>query len=855
MRDSRHTPRPRTPNPFTRARRLSVTAAAVQALLLGTAVSLAWPIAAARAQQPAIEAVHKSFNVPAGALEDALNTFARQAGITLSFDPALVQGKRAATLAGSYEVIDALRRLLAGHGVTSEAQFDATGKLITGYVLARARNEGSRSDAASETTLPAVRVKASAAPSQLGYRAESTDAVAPGLSQRETPAVVNVVTSDFLRDTGASRFTDVLNYVPGVTTADNVGSPADRLTIRGFPLAAAAVGVTGTYFNGMRQAVTSGQYRSLDNIERVEIVKGPAGVEASISDPGGFINFISKKPKREFAAEAKAGFGDYGYRTFGIDLTGPVFATTEVQYRLIAAHNELAAWRPGRKDRPQDLLAPSLNWDYATGSHVTLEYEQLKTNDPLDRGTVYLRGAGFKDDFAGTNWSYHQASDTLPTTSRRIDLDWTHQIAPGWRAKLRLQRMKQDQLTDAIRNNDTSAIYAPDGLGWSGATAIPIYISHDRVLLEARSAELSLQGDFQLAGVESTVNAGISKNRGRDAFVSHDGDYVYWDNGNSVELFAPNNHQTVNVTGTYLNGDFRRGSDLKSFYGQWVARWTPAWRTVFSARRDHYDGFAVSETLDGTPPGYHPTVSNRLTSWRLASSYDATEHVTLFAGYGNSFVPQAGADRGGAQIDPLRAQSIEAGVKTSLYDGKALWTNSLFQITQDHQTVCDPIDPVDCKYLLLYGKVRMRGVESELVGQVSPNLQLSGGLALMDPKILQNGDGYAGNQYPNVPRVQASGFASYRWGAFGMPQLSTRLGVMRVGERQGNSGNTYQLPAYTRVDAGVSYAFNPKLSLDFNVENLFDKAYYTSAQDEGTAAGQVGVGNRRLMQMVLRMKM
>lgn len=855
MRTARHNHRQRTSCHTTKGWRLGTTTAAVQALLLGSALGLAAPVPQAWAQQPTAEAARKAFSVPAGTLEDALNTFARQAGITLSFDPALVQGKRAVALAGSYGVAEALQRLLAGHDLTSVPQHDTASKAVTGYVLARAAGVATKSDAAGESTLPAVRVKAIATPAQSGYRAESTDAVAPGLSQRETPAVVNVVTSDFLRDAGASRFTDVLNYVPGVTTADNVGSPADRLTLRGFPLAAAAVGVTGTYFNGMRQAVTSGQYRALDNIERVEIVKGPAGVEASISDPGGFINFISKKPKREFAAEAKVGIGDYGYRVLGIDITGPVSAAPEVQYRLIASHNDLAAWRPGRKDRPQDLIAPSLNWDYAAGSHVTLEYEHLKTNDPLDRGTVYLRGAGFKDDFAGASWSYHQSSDTLPTTSRRIDIDWTHQIIPGWRAKLRLQRMKQDQLTDAIRNNDTSAIYAPDGLSWSGVTTIPIFVSHDRVEVEARTAELSLQGDFQLAGVDNTLNVGISKNRGRDAFVSHDGDHVFWDNTNSVDLFAPNNHQTVNVSGTYLNGDFKRGSDLKSAFGQWVARWTPAWRTVFSVRRDAYDGFAISETLDGTPPSYNPTVSNRLTSWRLASSYDVSERVTLFAGYGNSFVPQAGADRAGAQIDPLRAQSIEAGVKTSLFDGQALWTTSLFQITQDHQTVCDPIDPIDCKYLMLFGKVRMRGLESELVGRMSPHLQLSGGLAVMDPKILQNGDGYAGNQYPNVPRLQASAFVNYKWAAFGLPQLSTRLGVVRVGERQGNSGNTFQLPAYTRIDTGLSYAFNPKLSLDFNVENLFDKAYYTSAQDQGTAAGQIGVGNRRLMQVVLRMKM
>lgn len=833
----------------------TAVAAALQLALFGSALSILAPARTAHAQTSVESSTSpdiRTFNIPSGPLAGVLDRLARTAGVNLAYDAALVSGLTSNGLVGSFTVPTALSMLLAPSGLEVVVQPGG------GFSLRKAAGPSAASTLAapSATTLPAVRVRASSDRGLTkGYRAENTDAIAPGLSQQETPAVVNVMTSDFLKDAGASKLTDALSYVPGLTTADNVGSPTDRMTIRGFPLSAGALGVTGTYLNGMRQAVTSGQYRSLDNIERVEIVKGPAGVEASISDPGGFVNFITKKPSSEFGAEARIGFGDHGYRTVGVDVTGPIASVPQVQYRLIASHNELATWRPGRQDRPQDLIAPSLNWSYAPGSHVTLEFEQLKSNDTLDRGTIYVKGAGFDDDFAGRNWSIHQASDSMPATSRRFDLDWTHQLASGWQTKLRLQRMTQDQLTDAIRNNDTSGIYGADGLTWNGATTIPIYVSHDSTHLEAQTAELSLRGEFHTGTVENTLNVGLSKNRSRDTFASHDGDHVFRDNDNSVDLFAPNNDQVVNVIGTYLNGDFKRGSDLKSAFGQWVARWSSAWRTVFSVRRDNYDGFAVSETLDGTAPSYNPKASNRLISWRLGSSYDVTDRITVFAGYGDSYVPQPGSDRFGAQIDPLRARSVEAGVKTSLFGGKALWTNSLFQITQDHQTICDPIDPVDCKYLILFGNVRMRGLESELIGRVHENLQISAGLSLMDPKIRENGSGYAGNRYPNVPTAQASTFANYRWAAVGLPELSTRLGVIRIGERQANSANNYQLPAYARVDAGAGYAFNNRFSLDFHVENLFDKTYYTSAQDGGSGTGQIGVGNKRLMQVLLRMKM
>lgn len=707
--------------------------------------------------------------------------------------------------------------------------------------------------AAEVNALPVVRVSAKAA--DKGYLPSTEAATAPGLTAQETPSVIGVISSDFLKDSGATRLTDILSYVPGVTTADNVGSPSERITIRGFSQNASGIGVGGTYFNGMRQAVTSAQYRSLDNIERVEIVKGPAGVEGGISDPGGFVNFVTKKPQRTFAAEGHVGGGDYGYRTLGVDVTGPLTESKNIQYRLIASHNELAAWRPGRQKRPQDLVAPSVNFDYAPGSFVTVEYERLKSNDPLDRGTIYLKGAGFPGDFAGRNWSFHQASDSIAASSERFDVDWTHQLASGWQARLRYQHMTQSVRTDAFRNAGTSpgdALYKDDGLTWSGDPVIVLGYNRDRTRLRAETLEASVRGDFKAFGLDHTLVVGLNANRGRDAFISYDGDHNFVDTDNTVSLFSPNNQQQPHVVGSYTNGDFRRGSDLKSAFAQWVARITPAWRTVLSVRRDNYKGFAISETLDGSPPFYNPKASNHLTSARVATSLDLTPQVTAFAGYGSSYVPQVGIDRNGAQIDPLRAQSMEAGVKTSLFDKRALWTNTVYQITQDHQTVCDPVDPVDCKFLLLYGKTRMRGFESELVGEITPQLQLSAGLSLMAPKILQNGDGYTGNKYPNVPRVQASAFANYRWADFGLPQLATRLGLIRVGEREANSGNTYRLPAYTRIDAGVNFAFTPKLSLDLHVENLLDKTYYTSAQDGGAGAGQIGVGNRRLMQAVVR---
>lgn len=694
-----------------------------------------------------------------------------------------------------------------------------------------------------DATLPAISVQAPRK-DRAGYQATATDAIAPGLTTKETPASVSVITGDFIKDTAASRIGDLVGYIPGVSVADNQGSPHDTISIRGFTFDSGLMGSSGSYYNGMRQAVTSSQYRSLDNIERVEIVKGPAGVEAGISDPGGFVNFISKKPQKTFALQGTLGVGDYGYSKVGVDVTGPIAAAPEFQYRLIASRNELASWRPGRDGRPQDLIAPSLNWDYAAGSRVTIEYEYYRTNDPLDRGGIYLRGAGFKNDITPRDWSAHQASDSLITKGQRFDIDWTHSLSSNLQSRVRFQQAQQHVERDAFRDAKTGGLYGPDKLTWNGTPTFPLTYTHDNNVLNSKTLDASLRGEFQTGQIEHTVVVGASRNESEDIFQSREANNQTWTTGNVVNVLRPDNNQAVQITGLQTYNAFQRGSDLNSAYGQWVARWLPQWRTVLSVRQDQFKSHFIRKHTNE-----NISVENDLTSWRVATSYDLTSDVTAFVGYGNSFVPQNARDQNGKQLDPVRAQSYEAGIKTSLFGGRALWTNTIYQITQDN--LSSTVDcGTNCEYSVLSGTVRMRGFESELVGQVTPVLQVSGGASYQDARYIKSAEGLTGKRYPNVPWTQFSAFASYRWSNLGLPALTTRLGVLQVGQREADSPNRYRLPAYTRFDGGVSYALSPKMSLDLAVENLFDRTYYPSAQDGGN--NQIAMGNRRLAKLILR---
>ncbi len=250
---------------------------------------------------------------------------------------------------------------------------------------------------ANETTLGEVSVKSTrpllgaASEPIKDYRPDNSNALGIDLPTQQLPATVNVVGAEFLRDFNIKGLNDLANFIPGVTLDDNGGENGENILIRGFS--------TSTVFvDGLRSRARYGVPRSLpDVLERVEVTKGPAGAEVGIAEFGGTVNLVTKKPLPTFAAEIKAGIGDFGYRKLGADITGPLAFDGALQGRFIAAYEEGAEWRKGRPDKtPRYVIAPSLNWDYSDRGSLLLQYERYYQDSPQDRGIVYLGRCFFR---------------------------------------------------------------------------------------------------------------------------------------------------------------------------------------------------------------------------------------------------------------------------------------------------------------------------------------------------------------------------------------------------------------------------------------------------------------------------
>jgi iron complex outermembrane receptor protein len=697
-----------------------------------------------------------------------------------------------------------------------------------------------------------------------GYLVSQTDALGLPISLNELPAAVTVLSDALLEDLGARNLGLVLPYVAGVSNGDNGGVNRDVFVIRGFENA-------NRYVNGIRASITAEGRPALETIERVEIVKGPSGVEGSLTAPGGFVNIITKKPQYQFGGEVFASIGDANFYRGGIDITGPI-AGDAVAVRLIAAYEDKQQWRLGRTNRPIITISPSVNVRLGAATNLLIEYEFRDQNDPLDRGTIFARGILPDSDFLPRTFSFHQRFDKLELQNHRLDLDLTHRFTDALSVRLHYQSIWQDDEQLAVRNAASEAadgvIQGPDGLTFSGNNLLPTFLSDSGSSLRSETWVGEIKLDVATGAVEHSVNLGGSTARNRDRFTSVNGDFQFLDGTAVIDVFAPNDRLTIADFNpvTLVFADFVRGDQIDSVYGQWLARWNDRFRTVFSVRyddiaffgREDLTGIAAPVLAQGIADGtvnpdnlFSENSGDSSVSWRIAASYDVTDDLTGFVGAARTGEPQVGFTRQGDAIGLIDSQSYEAGLKYQVAGGKALATLTAYRIEQSNIAIGDPTNLPTENFLIPLGAARIQGVELELAGKITDSLSVFSGVSLQDSRITQSDQPIIGNAFANTPDFQASAFASWNAASLGLSGLDIGLGVLYQGEREANNGNEYQLPGYVRVDLGISYAFADDFEARFQINNLFDKTYYTAAQNSIFGADQVGVGDRRLVQLTL----
>lgn len=691
----------------------------------------------------------------------------------------------------------------------------------------------------SQTTaqLPEVTVREAAeradGPVQ-GYKASrSATFTKTDTPLKEVPASVSVVPAELMKDQVMQSMADVFRYVPGAL-AHQGESNRDQVILRGNSTS------SDFYVDGIRDDAQV--FRDLYNLERVEVLKGPGGMAFGRGGAGGVVNRVTKMPVFERVGEASLTAGSYNQLRGTVDVGNNV--NDSLAWRLNAMAEHADSFRDG-VGLNRYAINPTVTYVLDARNVLTLGYEHLLDRRTPDRGNPSINGLPFllqRGTFFGNASQSHAES--------KVDglyAIFNHDFDNGSQLRNTLRVTHYDKFYQNV--------YPGSAVGTDGSLTISGYNNYNRRTNTFNQTDVTTR--FAAGGMEHSLLTGVelghqdSYNRRNDAvfgsasFLNQAG--VSASNPLAfASRFAPNSNGG--------NAQNQVKSNVFAAYAQDQITLAKDWKLLAGLR---YDRFSVNFDDQRTVVGGTPLASLARTdsafSPRLGLIWSPTSAQSYYASYSYSFLPSGetlGLAVTTASLAPEKAKNFEVGGRWDVLPGLQL-SGALFRTDKTDVRVADPDH---AGFFLKTGKQRASGFELGLQGEVTRGWQAYAAYTDLNARILQpinTGTAAtavsiipAGRLLPLTPQHVVSIWNKADLGG----GFSAGLGVIRQSESFATVSNAVRLPAFTRLDAAIYYAFaGGKTRLALNVENLADKTYFPTAD----ADNNLSVGAPRTTRLTL----
>lgn len=631
----------------------------------------------------------------------------------------------------------------------------------------------------------------------LGRRTGPADATlgAGPVTQRMSPSS-RAIEHDLIQAVGATRLSDVLELVSGVSQQNNRGGVMDNFAIRGF--LGTPDGGAEYYVDGFLANRGLAPPRDPAVAERVELLKGPAGALFGDIDPAGRVNIVSKTPRFVRGLEATATVGSFGLRRGELDVGGPL--TQTLAGRLVLAREHADGWRD-YVSMDRATIAPSLTWRPSDRVRLTYVGEWTRFDTPFDRGqpavngdAVALPASRFFGEPGDGVTRFRNLRHQL-TGEAELGGDWRLTGGLAWReGSLKGYSSDQSRLVgDTLWRQRRQRDYTVDDLSarleLSSKVDSPLGVHRPSLGLKAYS--LDYHEGLMRRNPSATATYGIN------IFNP-----VY--GGQALPLLPfTDNRETRSVTTLYVE-DLWEVTDRLSLTG--------------GLRYDDY-----VQKIRNRRTGVAGKATGQPVDYRLAARYRLTDAWALHASYGRSFVLNSGLGRTGAGFAPERGKGGELGV-SGHWKGVDLGITA-FDITKRNILANDPID---ANYLAPIGRLKSRGVEGDLSANLTDAWRVVVNYAYTDARA--DDTAFATDAVLNVPRHSGGAYLIGRFPTGHGTDWSVSAGAAYVGDRAGAiDASGLRLPAYWKAKAAIDYGLTPTLTLRAEVDNLFDARYAASS--------------------------
>ena len=849
-----HPPVPHRPRLAHRQRHLPL---AIHLLLAGAVAGLGCGQAVAQTQKTAQDQAMRHYAIAPGPLADTLTRFLGESGLLLAGSTELARGKTSPGLQGGFSAAEGLSALLRGTGLQALRQGNGS------YVL----HPVPEASAPADYSLREVRVSARRLGETEGTGSYTSDAITVGKTaqaMREMPQSVSVITRQRLEDQNLLELGRAAEQAVGVTVRD-ASFRVPAFYSRGFQIESLQLDGGAP----MDIAMYGNIVPDMAQYDRVELLRGAAGLLNGTGNPGGAINLVRKMPTAtpQFSFTASAGRWD-NYRT-EFDASGPLAFDGKLRGRAVVAYEDRKYFQDHRATR-KPFFYGVLETDLGPNATLSLGYResQFKEKGGPDGLPRYSNGAdlGLPRHVSLTqDWAYWNGE------SRELFAKLSWRLADRWTLRVNATQARQHGFQKSAFSYGAVDPITLQGPQWSGSPQE--YWDRQGML------DVNLSGAFDLLGRTHEVLLGMDTQDIKSRWLGNRGHA----SPQGVNVFDPDAQPWAEPpTDRWMRDYNPDGKKQFGLYGTVRAEVADGLKAIVGARANKYK---YHQEYRWTLSLQDFTWDN---PWSLASAtrytepvkvtpfaglvYDINPQWSAYASYAQIFQPQADKKAGpmpGQGLDPMRGSNMEAGLKGELLDGRLNTSLALYRIVQDHRAIADTRYPSEsvmyagsCCYLQ-QGKVTSQGLDLEVSGEVAKGVNV-----------------YAGYTYNrNRDRTENAAFSTITpkhllkfWGTWQLPAAASawRLGAgANVQSRQYVQGTAFaydpatgqfggdEVPfkyvqgGYAVWNAMVEYRIDPRWTVTANLHNIADKRYYR------TVAGSTGgnfYGEPRNLMLTLRGK-
>jgi iron complex outermembrane recepter protein len=688
----------------------------------------------------------------------------------------------------------------------------------------------------------------------------SFSATRTSILNKELPQSLGTVTKELIADRQAFQLADAVKIVPGVIPS----SYYNQYAIRGI-----SQNEEGQIINGMRTR----QYYFLQplttNIERVEVIKGPASATFASVDPGGSINLVTKKPLAVNRREVSLALGSFSTLRGTLDFTGPLNKEKTLLYRLNGAYQEARSYRDLVKNNSL-LLSPSFSYIPNNRTAVNVEMIMSNMNGNLDRGQPIFGAVAGATDLNSTPISLNlgAANDFFKSKEFMMTGSLSHKFnnAISFNAAYMKQTWQED-----LQEHRTTNAFAVDILNqpvnslagmqfvqrkqnWN-IDNVNAYFNFKFATGKAKHELLvgydlnsweKLKGSGQNAARGFLLNNGtvansfVLANAANYQTITYNGRTLPKPNVNHFDLTNPS-YTVRNINDYVMNSRTAVPSALttnNALYIQEQLRWN-RFILLVSLRQEWFKDITNYEAPNET------SFTNSKLLPRIGLTYSINQKINVYATYLEGFQPQSNTvtlmpntgsffqtAKSAALFKPLESDLKEIGAKATLWGGRLNINAAIYEINQRNLLLNANV-PAFPDSLTTRGAERSRGFEIDVAGYLLPNWQINASYSYIDAVIVEDNDpALKGARKQNTPYNSANLWTRYNFASgTALKDIGIGLGLQHNGNRLPWFNRSFTTPAYTLLDMALYYTPDKSnMQLALNVNNVFNTTHWIGAQ-------------------------